>query len=101
MKMLKPQVAMLRTTTVKTLVTERTRGGKWMRTRDRILRAANGLCQCDDCKKLAAPRLAHEVDHIVPLCAGGAGADHNLQALNADCHARKTAAEAGARAGTR
>jgi len=100
-KMLKPGIAMLRTSTVRTLVTERTRGGKWMRTRDRILRAANGLCQCDECKALAAPRLAHEVDHVVPLCAGGADADHNLQALNSDCHAKKTAAEASARAGTR
>ena len=96
--MLKPQIATLRTASVRTLVTERTRGGKWMRTRERILRAANGLCQCDECKALPAPRLAHEVDHIVPLCDGGADADHNLQALNADCHARKTAAEASARA---
>jgi 5-methylcytosine-specific restriction protein A len=95
--MLKPGITMLRTSTVRTLTVERTRGGKWMRTRERILRAANGLCQCDECKALPAPRLAHEVDHTVPLVDGGADADHNLQALNSDCHAMKTAAEAARR----
>jgi 5-methylcytosine-specific restriction protein A len=100
-KMLRPQVAILRIASVKTLTTERTRGGNWVRTRTRILKAANGLCQCSACRLLPVPRLAHEVDHIVPLADGGADADHNLQALNSDCHALKTAAENSARARTR
>lgn len=95
--MLKPKVSMLRSTQVRTLVTERTRGGKWMRTIARIMRRANGLCECDDCKAQMAPRPAHQVDHIIELADGGADADHNLQALNADCHDRKTKAAAAAR----
>lgn len=100
-KMLKPRVAMLRSATVKTLSIERTRGSAWMATRERILRRDMGLCQCGACKLLPAPRIAHQVDHIVPLADGGADADHNLQALNVDCHALKTAAENAARARTR
>lgn len=95
--MLKPQVATLRTSNVRTLVTERTRGGNWMRTIARIMRRANGLCECDDCKLLPVPRLAHQIDHIVELADGGADADHNLRALNIDCHARKSKAAAAAR----
>jgi len=40
-----------------------------------------------------------EVDHKVPLWAGGEDADHNLQVLCIECHRDKTATEAGARAG--
>lgn len=98
-KMLKPRVAMLRTATAKPLVTERTRGSAWMATRRRIFQRDNGLCQCEECKASGRLLVAHEVDHVVELADGGADADHNLAAINADCHARKTAREAAKRAG--
>lgn len=40
---------------------------------------------------------ATEVDHIVPLSAGGANALENLQSLCKSCHSAKTAREAGQR----
>jgi 5-methylcytosine-specific restriction endonuclease McrA len=66
----------------------------WQRTRLRILREANGLCQCEDCRTVGRIRPAHEVDHIVPVWAGGGEGDNNLQAINRECHALKTAREA-------
>lgn len=95
--MLKPRVAMLRTGSAKPLVTERTRGGKWMRTIARIMRRDNGLCRCAECAASGRVLVAHEVDHIVPLHEGGADADANLAAINADCHKRKSAVEAARR----
>jgi 5-methylcytosine-specific restriction protein A len=97
--MLKPQVAMLRTTQVKTLVTERMRGSTWMKTRHRILMRDNGLCRCEECKASGRILVAHEVDHVIPLHEGGADADHNLAAINSECHKRKSAAEASRRGG--
>lgn len=38
---------------------------------------------------------SEEVDHIVPLSAGGDNSLDNLQALCKSCHSRKTAAEDG------
>lgn len=67
--------------------------------RTEILRAAGGRCQCQECKDLGRMLPAHEVDHIVPLADGGTDARENLQAINLNCHRRKTAAEAAARAG--
>lgn len=99
MKMLKPKVAMLRTNRVKTLVTERTRGSAWQKTRHRILMRDNGLCRCAECVASGRILVAHEVDHVVPLHEGGSDADINLSAINVDCHKRKSAAEAAKRAG--
>jgi len=95
-KMLKPKVAEVRTAVAKTLTTRTARiAGKGRQLiAARIMRRANGLCECADCKLLPVPRIAHEVDHIVPLWEGGAESDTNRQALNAECHAKKTAAEA-------
>lgn len=83
---------------------ERGYGAQWDRTRLRILRRDNGLCQCDECK--AANRLleATEVDHMVNKAQwkvlhgslAGVDGDDNLRAINADCHKRKTAREAQA-----
>lgn len=39
---------------------------------------------------IKCPRLATEVDHILPLAEGGTHADDNLQALCKSCHSRKT-----------
>ena len=78
---------------------KRTRGSSWMRIRARILRRDCGLCQCAECRQAGKLTPAHEVDHIVPLDMGGGDADSNLQAISVDCHKRKTAREASARAG--
>lgn len=99
MKMLRPRVAMLRTTQVRTLQTERLRGSSWMRIIERIMRRDNGLCQCSECKAAGRLLIAHQVDHIVELADGGSNADANLQAINADCHVRKTNASKAARRG--
>ena len=40
-------------------------------------------------------RPATEVDHILPLADGGTDDLGNLQAINRECHARKTVAENG------
>lgn len=95
--MLKPRVQTLKTSTARTLVTERVRGRALQVIRERILRRAHGLCECDECRA-GPPRLAVEVDHRVPLWEGGADDDSNRQALSLECHDRKTKAEAARRA---
>lgn len=61
---------------------------RWRRLRKAVLRA-EPLCRA--CKV----ELAVEVDHIVPVAEGGAELDRdNVQPLCADCHERKTRAEA-------
>ena len=77
--------------------TERIRGNSWEAIRRRILARDRGVCQCEECKRLGRVRLAHEVDHVVPLDQGGSNGDANLQAINWDCHKAKTEAEAKAR----
>jgi 5-methylcytosine-specific restriction protein A len=99
LKMLPPRVATLKTATAKPLTVERTRGSAWMATRARILKRANGLCECGECKALGRLLIAHEVDHIAELVDGGSDADINLQAMNRDCHKRKTEASRRARTG--
>ena len=78
--------------------TQRTRGSAWMATRERILRRAGGQCQCERCRASGDVRIATQVDHIVPLFAGGRDDDSNLQAINVECHRVKTDAEAARRA---
>ncbi len=51
--------------------------------------------QCANCGTIAQL----ETDHIVPLHRGGKDEWNNLQSLCKDCHAAKTAREAGERAG--
>jgi 5-methylcytosine-specific restriction protein A len=48
---------------------------------------------CVHCEAVGRTTIATEIDHIIPIAAGGADADHNLQPLCHDCHARKTATE--------
>lgn len=61
--------------------------------RDKIIAAQDGVCKRAHCE---APAI--DVDHIIPLWAGGTNKDHNLEGLCPDCHKRKTKAEASARA---
>ena len=74
------------------------RGGRpWRRLRDKVLKRDHYLCQCADCKRLGRLRGADEVDHIVPVAAGGTDDEANLQAINHDCHREKTRRDAQAR----
>ncbi|MBC7201924.1 MAG: HNH endonuclease [Pusillimonas sp.] len=69
------------------------RGGRpWRRKRERILKRDGYMCQCPECKGIK--RIAHEVDHVLPISQGGTDDDSNLQAINRDCHKAKTQAEA-------
>lgn len=74
--------------------TPRVRGRPWMRVRAGVL-AASPLCVA--CEAAGVTRLATEVDHVVPLHRGGSNALANLQGLCRECHATKTATEAGER----
>jgi 5-methylcytosine-specific restriction enzyme A len=69
-------------------------GWEWRKKREAVLKRDRYLCQCEDCKGLHLP--ASEVDHITPKSRGGTDDFSNLQALNPDCHARKTRSEAAA-----
>lgn len=101
MKTLKPMLATLDTRQVRVLdtkagATARISGGGWMTTRSRIQK--RDLYTCAACGRV---RNDHEVDHRVPLEQGGSNDYDNLQLLcrgPGECHAKKTAAEAAARA---
>ena len=71
--------------------TVRTRGWTWQQIRTRIMERDCGLCQPSLRAGLVVT--ATEVDHIVPLMRGGTDADSNLQAISAEPHKAKTAAE--------
>lgn len=53
--------------------------------------AAAQLWRCNYCRVLF--KALWHVDHVVPLADGGMDDPCNMQALCADCHATKTAAE--------
>lgn len=84
---------------------ERGYGKEWDRLRKEILARDCGLCQCKHCKTAGAIKIATEVDHIVSKAKAAqlkwakAQIDHprNLQAINRDCHKRKTEEEQGKR----
>lgn len=69
-------------------------GRPWRRLREQILERDSYLCKCDDCQNAGRARLAHEVDHIIPIARGGTDDPSNLRAINRDCHRMKTQAEA-------
>jgi 5-methylcytosine-specific restriction enzyme A len=70
----------------------------WPAVRARIFRRDRGRCRCTGCRACgvrsgACGVFATDVDHV---CRGDDHRDSNLQALCRDCHACKTAGEAGA-----
>jgi len=71
-------------------------GRAWRQIRARILSRDCGMCVL--CTAAGRFVLAAEVDHKVPVWAGGSDADHNLQSLCKPCHTAKTQAEAAERA---
>ena len=100
-KSLSPRIATLNTAAVRNATVAqdmRLTGARWRKARHQVLVEAKWLCQCADCSASGRVRIAHEVDHVVPVWEGGGDERTNLQAINRDCHARKTAAEAARRA---
>jgi 5-methylcytosine-specific restriction enzyme A len=97
--MLKPRLPTVDTRRVaQTQATERIRGRALQTIRDRILTRDNGLCQCALCRQTGDINLAADVDHEVPLWAGGAETDTNRISIARACHDEKTACEAAMRA---
>lgn len=72
---------------------ERGYGTQWDKTRLRILKRDNYLCQ--PCLAEGRIHTANEVDHRIPKAKGGTDDDDNLQAINHDCHVAKTTRENG------
>jgi len=69
------------------------RGGRpWRRLRERILQR-DGYC-CQACARGGRVQIAHEVDHIVNIAAGGTDDPSNLESICRDCHQKKTQQEA-------
>lgn len=101
--MLKPRLQELepRIKSAKANVLRHTSRGAWDALRARILRRDNGLCRCAECRRTGAIKLAHQVDHIIPVIEGGGDNEENLQAINRDCHKAKSAAELARRPGRR
>lgn len=75
--------------------TERGYGSEWRKLRDQVMRRDAGICQCRHCKASGAIKAANEVDHITPKAHGGTDDPSNLQAINRDCHKRKTVEDEG------
>lgn len=93
---LKPRVALLRTPErVAPMQVERPSSRPWARMRAETL-SADPLCRL--CRLEGRIAEATEVDHIVPLWAGGSNDAANRQGLCHDHHAEKTSAEAAQRA---
>lgn len=69
------------------------KGRPWRRLREEILQRDSYLCQCEECRVSGSLRVAHEVDHIVPLAQGGSDNASNLRAISKDCHRLKTQRE--------
>lgn len=74
---------------------ERGYGWAWQKLRDQIMARDGGICRCKHCTASGAVKPAHDVDHIVPKDQGGTDDPANLQAINRDCHKRKTAEDNG------
>ena len=74
--------------------TNRTTGRRWLAIRARILRDQPLCMHCEHAGRTTA---ATEVDHVIPLHAGGTDDDGNLQALCHECHERKSVTERGMR----
>lgn len=78
-------------------------GAAWDRVRLVILRRDADQCQCKYCKAALVPEFANEVDHIVPKAKAKAmgwtqaqmDAESNLQAINRECHKRKSKEDEG------
>lgn len=66
-------------------------GRRGMEDRERIRRRDKGLCQ--EHLKRGMLILGTQVDHVIPLSAGGPDTDENKQLLCDECHKEKSRAE--------
>lgn len=68
---------------------------RWKALRARVLREANYLCECDECKARPVGEPANTVDHRIPHRGDPAlmWSRSNLMAMSHAHHSRKTAAE--------
>lgn len=99
LQMLKPRVQVISTSaTGQAQGTDRVRGSRWVSVRRRVMARDNGLCQ--HCLSAGRTTPAEEVDHIIPLHAGGHATDEsNLVALCKTCHKAKSDREEAGRRG--
>lgn len=67
---------------------------RWRKIRARHL-ASEPLCRF--CRAAGYIVAADEVDHIIPLAAGGTHDEDNLRSLCKSCHSRRTARDRGRR----
>jgi len=106
--MLKFKVAYLQSAPVPLLehraedqVAQRSRGKALQTLRRRVLVRDGWVCQCEWCQAGGAPLPltlpTAEVDHRIPLWAGGTNELSNLRALHKTCHARVTAEQVAER----
>lgn len=98
LRTLKPRLGTLTASRTRTLeakagTTERMRGERWMKLRQKTLTEATFTCV--DCGRVNA---SNEIDHEIPLEQGGTYHPSNLKVRCIDCHKVKTAREAGQRA---
>ena len=109
---LKPKVAYLRSAPVPLLeqrgedqVATRLSGKARQILRKRVIVRDGWVCQCEWCQAGGAPLPltlpTAEVDHRIPLWAGGTNELSNLRALHKTCHARVTAEQNAERFSTR
>lgn len=70
-------------------------GKEWEKLRLIVLQNAHYICQCKHCRDDKRLKPASEVDHIKPKADGGTDDISNLQAINHDCHRRKSAEDRG------
>lgn len=66
-------------------------------TRARVFLDAGGICHLCGLR-IDAPKQRWDVEHVKPLSMGGTDAPANLRPAHVECHAVKTAGEAGPRA---
>ena len=92
---LRPRLTLLDVRRSKPIATERIRGDTLQAIRYRHFWAKPLCVHCEQAGKTAR---ATELDHIIPLWAGGRDDDSNRQGLCHDCHAAKSAREAAIRA---
>ncbi len=79
-------------------------GAEWDIKRRRVLHRDGYRCKCSHCAAAGKLLIASEVDHIVSRAKARAmgwsperiEAEENLQAINSECHKRKTIEERGA-----
>lgn len=76
------------------MTTERIRGRKLQRIRNAVL-SREPLCRA--CYAKGRYTAATELDHIIPLHAGGTNDASNLQPLCRECHQAKTVRDMGYR----